>query len=70
MTDAMKNSADFLHFVAAIDMRRQLVSYVCELQPLAVIRSYGQKHPTRCPFCQQDVPIGTSLSMNKNEEKI
>lgn len=69
MTEPKRTSTDLLHFVAAIDNRRQLVSYVCELHPLALVRSYDRGRPTRCPFCQQDVSVGTSLSMNKNEEK-
>lgn len=67
MTEPKKTSTDLLHFVAAIDKRRQLVSYVCELQPLTTVRSYGQ--PKRCPFCHQENPVSTSLSMEQNEEK-
>jgi hypothetical protein len=71
MTDANKSSAQLLHFVAVIDERRQLFSFVCELQPLATIRSDGR--PKRCPFCQQANPVSTSLSMKKDgihQEKI
>jgi len=70
MTDAKKNSTDLLHFVAATDKQRQLVSYVCELQPLATVRIYGHGHPTRCPFCQQENPLTTGCSAKKDREKI
>src|SRR5208283_977239 len=59
MTDVNKTSAQLLHFVTAVDERRQLFSFVCESQPLATVRSYG--HPKRCPFCQQANPISTSF---------
>ena len=71
MTDASKSSAQLLHFVTAVDERRQLFSFVCELQPLATIRSYGR--PKQCPFCKQENPISTGLSMQKDgshQEKI
>lgn len=67
MSEPKKTSTDLLHFVAATDQRRQVVSYVCESQPLATVRSHG--HPKRCPFCQQANPSSTSLSMKQNEEK-
>lgn len=69
MTAPKKTPTDLLHFVAAIDKRQQLLGYVCELQPLATVRIYGHGHPTRCPFCQQENPVSTSLSMEKNKEK-
>ena len=67
MTDANKSSAQLLHFAAAIDEQRGMLSFCCESQPLATLRTYG--HPQRCPFCQQENPVSTSLSMGKNEEK-
>lgn len=70
MTEPKKTSTDLLHFVAAIDKGRQLVSYVCELQPLATVRSYGNGRATHCPFCQQENPASTGFSMMKNGEKL
>ncbi len=61
MTDGNKSSDQLLHFVAGIDERRGLFSFVCELQPLATIRSYGR--PKQCPFCKQENPVSISLSM-------
>ncbi|MGO9516006.1 MAG: hypothetical protein ACLPND_03085 [Candidatus Korobacteraceae bacterium] len=61
MTDAKKSSADLLHFVEAVDERRGLLSFACESQPMATIRSYGR--PKRCPFCRQENPVSISLSM-------
>jgi hypothetical protein len=46
MTGPKKTSADVLHFVAAIDKRQQIVSYICETQPLATLRIYGQVRTT------------------------
>lgn len=51
------------HFIVAIDEKRQLFSYVCELQPMATIRSHG--HPTRCPCCRHDNPFTRDLLANK-----
>lgn len=67
MTDVKKSSAHLLHFVATIDEQRGMLGFCCESQPLATVRSYGQ--PKRCPFCQQENPISTSLSMEENKEK-
>jgi hypothetical protein len=44
-----------LHFVTSLDEHRRMVSFCCESQPLATVRSYGV--PVRCPFCQQASPI-------------
>ena len=68
MTDVNKGSVQLLHFVAAIDDQRGMLGFCCESQPLATIYSYGR--PERCPFCQQENPASTSLSMRKNEEKV
>jgi len=54
------------HMLVAIDEKRQLVSYVCELQPMATIRSYG--HPSRCPFCRSMNPVTAGISA-KNVRK-
>jgi hypothetical protein len=43
------------HWLLAVDQKRQLVAYVCDVQPLATIRSYG--HPVRCPFCRCMSPL-------------
>ena len=43
------------HMLVAIDQKRQLISYVCEVQPMATIRSDG--HPARCPFCRCMNPV-------------
>jgi hypothetical protein len=67
MTEADKSSAQLLHFVEVVDERRQLFSFVCELQPLAMVRSYG--HPGRCPFCLKENPISAGLSMMKSESQ-
>lgn len=71
MTEVNKSSARLLHFVEVIDERRQRFSFVCELQPLATVRSHG--HPKRCPFCQQDNPVSAGLSLKSDgshQEKI
>ncbi|MGA2607312.1 MAG: hypothetical protein ABSH01_07635 [Terriglobia bacterium] len=71
MTDVSKSSAQLLHFVEAVDERRGLLSFACESQPLATVRSYGL--PSRCPFCQLENPVSTVLSMKKvgsHQEKI
>jgi hypothetical protein len=68
MIDVNKSSAPLLHFVVGIDPQRGLLGFCCESQPLFTIRSYG--HPKRCPLCQKENPVSTSLSMDKNEEKI
>ena len=67
MTDVSKSSARLLHFVAAIDERRQFLSFVCEGQPLATVRSHGR--PKRCPFCQQENPVTMGLSMMEGESQ-
>jgi hypothetical protein len=67
MTEPKKTSAEVLHFVAATDQRRQVISYVCELQPTATIRIFGT--PVRCPFCQQENPVSMDFSMRRNKEK-
>lgn len=64
MTDVNKSSSQLLHFVAAIDDQRGILSFCCDSQPLATVRSYG--HPKRCPFCQQENPVSTGLSMKKD----
>ena len=72
MTDGNISSAR-LHFVVAIDQQRRSLSFCCEIQPLATIRTFGTGTPARCPFCQQENPISTSLSMQKDgshQEKI
>jgi len=48
------------HMMVGIDEKRQLISYVCELQPMATIRSHG--HPARCPFCRCVNPVTTGES--------
>lgn len=48
------------HAMVGIDEKRQLVSYVCELQPMATIRGYG--HPARCPFCRCMNPVTAGVS--------
>jgi hypothetical protein len=69
MTDASKKSAHSLHFVAGIDRRRGMVSFCCENEPLATVRSYGR--PKRCPFCHQVNPLSPNLSVTDvHEEKI
>jgi hypothetical protein len=61
MTDGNRSSDQVLHFVAGIDVQRGMLSFYCESQPLATVRSYG--HPKRCPFCKQENPVSISLSM-------
>lgn len=68
MTDVNKSSVQLLHFVVAVDQQGRTMSFCCESQPLATIRSYGL--PSRCPFCLQVKPISAGLTMNKNEEKV
>ena len=68
MTKFSKYSAGLLHFVVAVDQQRRSMSFCCEIQPLATIRSYGP--PRRCPVCQQVKPVSAELTMNKKEEKI
>jgi hypothetical protein len=67
MNHVSKSSAQLLHFVAAIDFQRGMLSFYCERQPLATVRIFGT--PTRCPFCQQENSISTSFSMKQNKEK-
>lgn len=67
MTDVNKSSVQLLHFVAAIDEQRGMVSFCCEVQPTATIRMFGT--PVRCPFCQQENPVSTGFSMKRNKEK-
>jgi hypothetical protein len=67
MTEPKKTSTDLLHFVATTDQRRQVISYVCELQPTATIRMFGT--PVRCPFCKQENPVSTDFVMKRNKEK-
>lgn len=43
-----------LHYVTGSG-RRGMLSFCCEGQPLATIRSSGP--PTRCPICQQANPL-------------
>jgi hypothetical protein len=54
------------HLMVGIDEKRQLFSYVCELQPMTTIRSYG--HPARCPFCRCMNPVTAGISA-KNASK-
>jgi hypothetical protein len=68
MTDVNKSSVQLLHFVAGIDEQRGMLGFCCESQPLATVRSYG--HPKRCPFCQQENPVSTGLSVKKERERI
>jgi hypothetical protein len=53
---AREQSTQLLHFVTAVDGKREMVSFCCEGQPLATVRSYGP--PARCPFCQEENPVG------------
>jgi hypothetical protein len=53
------------HLMVAIDEKRQLVSYVCEFQPMATIRSYG--HPSRCPFCRRMNPVTPTESATERQ---
>jgi len=68
MTKFSKCSAQLLHFVVAVDQQQRSMSFCCESQPFATIRSYGL--PSRCPFCQQVKPVSADLTMNKKGEKI
>jgi hypothetical protein len=68
MTKFSKCFVQLLHFVVAVDQQQRFMSFCCESQPLATIRSYGL--PSRCPFCQQVKPVSAGLTMNKNEEKV
>jgi hypothetical protein len=71
MTNVRKGSAQLLHFVTAIDDQNAMLSFCCESQPLATVRSHGL--PKGCPFCQQENPVSTGLSMRKDgnhQEKI
>jgi hypothetical protein len=69
MTDGNKSSAR-LHFVVAVDQQRRSLSFCCEIQPLATIRTFGTGTPARCPFCSQENPVSASVSMKQNEEKV
>lgn len=68
MTDVNKSSAR-LHFVVAVDQKRRSMSFCCEIQPLATVRAFLIGTAIRCPFCQQENPISTSLSMKEKGEK-
>jgi len=48
-------AVQMLHFVTAIDEERRMVSFCCEGQPLATVRSFG--FPTRCPICGKKNPF-------------
>ena len=56
------------HMLLAIDEKQQLVSYVCEFQPMTTVRSYG--HPARCPFCRCVNPVtaGESKKLGNRQE--
>jgi len=69
MTNGDKSSAR-LHFVIAVDQQRRLLSFCCEIQPLATVRAFLIGTAIRCPFCQQENPISTSLSMKEKGEKV
>ena len=56
---AREQSTQMLHFVTAVDNKRGMVSFCCEGQPLATVRSYGP--PARCPFCQEENPVGGEI---------
>jgi len=53
-TKAVKRTSRLLHYVTGSEQRGML-SFCCEGQPLATIRSYG--FPARCPICQQANPL-------------
>ena len=57
------------HLMLAFDEKRQLISYVCEFQPMTTIRSYG--HPARCPFCRCMNPVeaGESAKNLESDQK-
>jgi hypothetical protein len=52
--DRTKRASPLLHRVTAFG-RAGMLSFCCEGQPLATIRSYG--FPVRCPICQQMNPL-------------
>lgn len=56
-----------LHFFVANE-HRGILSFFCESQPLATVLSHGR--PKRCPFCQQENPVLTSVPTKKNEEQL
>lgn len=51
---AIKRTGRLLHYLTGSELRGML-SFCCEGQPLATIRSFGA--PTRCPICQQANPL-------------
>lgn len=61
---AMKCSVRLLHRVTASE-RMGMLSFCCEGQPLATIRSYGL--PARCPICQQMNPLRDKQAKNPQE---
>jgi hypothetical protein len=66
-TKAIKRTGRLLHYVTGSEQRGML-SFCCEGQPLATIRSFGI--PTRCPICQQVNPLPgerTSLLEHRNQ---
>lgn len=68
MTEVNKSSVPLLHFVAVIENQCRMLGFCCETQPLVTVRSYG--NPKRCPFCLQENPVSTGLSVRKKREKI
>lgn len=59
---------NLLHFVTAIDGQRGMLSFCCEGQPLATVRTYGR--PKRCPFCQQENPVHEWSSIGKDGNSV
>jgi hypothetical protein len=53
-----------LHYIAGFEQKGML-SFCCEGQPLATIRSYG--FPFRCPICQQMNPLRGERAKNSLE---
>ena len=51
-----KRSVHLLHIMTGVDEQRGMLSFCCESQPLATVRTFGT--PVRCPFCQQLRPVG------------
>jgi len=68
MIDAPQNPAPSLHFVTAVDEKREMLSFCCETQPLMTVRSL--RHPKRCPFCQQENPDLTTLPTDNGKENL
>ena len=50
----IRRTGRLLHYLTGSE-RRGMLSFYCEGQPLATIRSFGL--PTRCPICQQVNPL-------------